>query len=165
MGQEESFSYPLDRVLAAAACCLKQSGFTLVRIERFNRKGMIEAAWLDTGVILRLDTVTPGLTKVRSKIRRSDAMREFSSEQEIFNRIRSTLEQGGPVRWKEAVFGMVAVHLGPDKKSPVLAWFGPGAKAGVIREQGPWAVVSLMDGGSGYILKRYVGPAPAGAEN
>ena len=52
---------------------------------------------------------------------------------------------------------MAAVHVSPDEKSPVIAYMGSGTTANVIKEEGNWGKIKLMDGGAGYISLKYLG--------
>jgi len=161
VSQKQSFSHPLNKVMAASADCLRDTGFDVARVEHFNEKGLILGRWKDISVRLSMEAITPGMTKVAGKIHSSSSFREFSSETEIFTRVRSILERKEPLNWRELVSGMVAVHASPDEKSPVIAYFGPGANADVIIEEGDWGMIALMDNSAGYIPTIHIGTARA----
>ena len=160
VGQEQSFSHPINQVLAATVHNLRQAGFSVEQIEYFNEKGLIKANWKETSVILDLNTITPSLTKARTKISRGEGYREFSSEQEMFNNVRRVLDSGKPLNWETLTAGMVKVHVKPDGNSPVIAYLGPGVKADLLREEGKWGEIQLMDGGTGFIALKHLKPAP-----
>ncbi len=157
VGQEQSFSNPLNQVLAATVFSLKKSRFTVVRIEHFNKKGLVRGDWDEASVKLTMEAITPGMTKVSSKVHRGEASREFSSEIEIFTQIRRILESQTPLQWEKLVHGMVTVHTEPRDSAPVIAYLGTGATAGVITDHDGWSRISLMDEGAGYILSRHLG--------
>lgn len=157
VGQEQSFSHPLNRVLAATVFCLKKSGFTAVRIEHFNNKGLVRGDWGEASVKLTMEAITPGMTKVSSKVHRGEASREFSSETEIFTQTRRTLSSQTTLHWDKLVYGMVTVHAEPQESSPVIAYLGFGATASVISESDGWSRIALMDQGAGYVLSRHLG--------
>jgi len=158
VAQEQSFSYPLDRVMGATTHSLSQTGFTLSRIEHFNRKGLILAHWEEMSVKLSLESITPGLTKISSRLYRDKTAREFSSEKEIFSHVREILQSERPFHWKEIVRGMVMVHVSPDEKSPVVAYLGPGENADLIDEEGSWGRIALMGDGTGFMKLIHLGP-------
>jgi len=156
VGQEQSFSHSLDRVLAATVYNLRQTDFVILRIEHFNQKGLIHANWQDTSVKLSMETITPKLTKVSSMVRRGDSLREYSLEEEIFNNIRTILQREKLPNLGKLTREMVKVHLSPDKNSPVIAYMGLGARADLIKEEGDWGKIVLMDSGIGYIALKHL---------
>jgi hypothetical protein len=165
VGKEESLSYPLNRVLESTVYNLDHMGFDIERVERFNQKGLIHAVWQGTSVSLLLETITPNLTKVICTFKRSDTMREYSSEKELLNNVRETLKLK-QIPDSEALFkGMVTVHLSMDTASPVIAYLGRGAEAEIVSRSGEWAEIALMDNCTGYIAFRYLGRGvPVGKE-
>jgi len=155
-GRQQSFSYPLDQVIAASAHNLRLSGFVIGRIEHFNGKGLVNAKWEGISVKLSLESITPKLIKVASKVSRDNNFREFSSEEELFGNIRNTLQKGLSPDWAELTQGMVKVYLSPDKGSSIIAFLGPGTSAGLISEEGNWGRIALMDKGAGYVALKHL---------
>ena len=152
IGQEESFSHQVNRVLAAVVHDLAEMNFKIKRIERFNQKGYISADWGDASVCLSLEAITPKLTKVVCKLKRGDvSTREYSSEEELFNRFRETLSEDNHFDLKKLAAGMAEIHASADKDSPVIGYLGAGAEAQLLRMEGRWARIALMDNYFGYV--------------
>jgi len=131
-------------------------GFTILRIESFNQKGLVQADWEMNSVKLSMETITPKLTKVVVKVKGSDNSREYSSEDELFANIRETLKEKKKIDWEGLLKGMVTVHLKPNDQSPIIAYLAPGALTNVIREEGQWVKIGLMDNCTGYIANQYL---------
>ena len=157
VGEEESLSYPLDLVLQATVFGLDRMGFDIQRVERFNQKGLVYAAWQGTSVSLSMESITPTLTKVICTFKRSDTMREYSSEKELYNNIRDTLKLKQLPNRKTLFKKMITVHLSNDNNSPVIAYLGRGSKTEIVSRSGEWAEIALMDNCTGYIAFRYLG--------
>lgn len=152
IGQEESFSHPVKRVLAAAVHDLGEMNFKIKRIEYFSQKGYVRADWGDAFVCLSLETITPRLTKVICKLKRgSVSTREYSSEEEFFNRLRESLSEKNDFDLKKFAAGMAEIHSSADKDSPVIGYLGEGAAAQLLSREGKWARIALMDDYFGYI--------------
>jgi len=160
VGQQESFFYPLNQVLVATVYGLRKSGFTRLRVEHFNQKCSIYAKWAETSVKLTLETVTPKLTKVSSKIHGGRGFRDYSCESALFDEVREILQTEQPLNWKKLTMGMVTVHVSPDENSPVIAYLGSGSEAELIEEQGHWGKVALIDSAAGFVALKYLNPAP-----
>lgn len=156
VGRDQSFSRPLDQVLKSAIHNLRKMGFAISRIESFNQKGLVQADWDMTSVKLCMETITPKLTKVIVKVKSDTTSREYSSEDELFANMRETLKEEKEIDWKDLRKGMVTVHLKPDNRSPVIAYLAPGALTDVIRNEGKWVKIELMDNCTGYIANRYL---------
>jgi hypothetical protein len=156
VGRDQSFSCPLDQVLKSAAHNLSKMGFTISRIESFNKKGLIQADWQMNSVKLSMETITPKLTKVIVKVKRNNSSREYSSEDELFANIRETLKEEKKIDWEGLIKGMVTVHLKPDKASPVIAYLAPGALTDVIDQEGKWVKIGLMDNCTGFIANKHL---------
>jgi len=163
VGQQESFSYPLNQVLEAAVFDLREMGFSIFRIEKFNQNGLIRAQWQDTSVSASLETITPRLTKVTCKLHRDHAAREYSSEEELFTTIRERLKQGQTFNWEELVAGMAKIHTASNENSPVVGYVATGAEVEIIEEEGEWCKVALMDNFRGYMRLKHLGSAKEGA--
>ena len=157
VGKEESLSYPLDLVLQATVFNLDRMGFDIQRVERFNQKGLVYAAWQGTSVSLSMESITPTLTKVICTFKRSDTMREYSSEKELYNNIRDTLKLKESPDSKTLFKKMVTVHRAKDNSSPVIAYLGRGSETEIVSRSGEWAEIALMDNCTGYIAFRYLG--------
>ncbi|MBE9569701.1 MAG: hypothetical protein IMF11_03685, partial [Proteobacteria bacterium] len=156
IGQEESFSYPIDQVLESTIHNLHQMGFAIVRIERFEQKSLIHATWENTSVNLSMETIAPKLTKFTCKVGRGNGSREYSSEKELFCKVRETLKQSQTFDWGELARGMITVHFSPDENSRVIAYLKPGAETELIGEEGEWGKIALMDECAGYIALRHL---------
>lgn len=156
VGRDQSFSCPLDQVLKSSVYNLRKMGFTILRIESFNKKGLVQADWETTSVKLSMETITPKLTKVIVKVKSDNTSREYSSEDELFANIRETLKEEKEIDWKGLIKGMVTVHLKPDENSPVVAYLAPGALADVIDQEGPWVKIGLMDNCTGFIANKHL---------
>ena len=156
IGREQSFSYPIDKVLQAAVYNLRKMDFVVQRIEHFNIKGAVYAVWKDTSARVSLETITPRLTKVTCKVFTGNNAREYSSEDALLDNVRETLERKTSWDWKELVKGMVSVHLSADSRSSVIAYLSPGAKAELIKSEGEWGKIALMDDCSGYMFLRHL---------
>ena len=120
VGSQESFSYPLDEVMKATTVNLKATGFTLIKIEKTSPKGFIRADWQATSVKLYLESVTPRLTTVRSKVRRQGGVADLASEDELFEQVHDTLDRGGQITWERLTGGMVRVYAEPDTGAAVV---------------------------------------------
>ena len=155
-GQQQSFSCPLNQVLAASVYNLRLSGFEIDRIEHFNEKGLVLAKWQGISAKLSLESITSSLTRISSKVRLDNHLREYSSEEELFGNIRNTLQKGQSPDWGELTQGLVKVYLSPDKASPVIAYLGPGTTADRISEEGNWCKIALMDKGAGYVALKHL---------
>lgn len=151
VGQQQSFAYPIDDVLTASSYTLRESSFTIVRIEQFNRNALVKAGWNNTLVEFSMESVTPKLTKVNCKIRRGDKTPEYSSEKELFSKVRETLEKERKIDWAAIVKDMVCIHIRPDESSPIVGYLGQGSTAKVMDEAGGWKKVELMDNHYGYV--------------
>jgi len=154
--QEQSYSYPLRQVMLTAGSSLKQLNFTLTRMELLGESGMIRASCGNTKVHLRFDSVTPRLTRMQSKISEYEAMRYFSGEEELFNHVRSLLQEGHRTDLKKLTAKMVSIYLKPDKTSRVIAYIVPGEELMLPESNGTWREMELESGGSGYIGAKYV---------
>ena len=151
VGQEQSFAYPIDEVLTASSYTLRESSFTIVRIEQFNRNALVKAGWNNTVVEFSMESVTPKLTKVNCKIRRGDKTPEYSSEKELFSSVRENLKQDRTIDWADIVEDMVCIHIRPDESSPIVGYLGQGTTAKVMDEVGGWKKIELMDNHYGYV--------------
>jgi hypothetical protein len=160
--RKQSFSNTLDEVLFSAGYSLKALDFELKRIEYVGSRGLIQASAKNTAVHLNFDAVTPNLTRMRSKIITKNGIRYFSSEEELFNRIRAELAAENRQSFKKTGEGMTPVYLKQDIKSRVVAFFAPGEEVNISAEEHSegWISVRLKSGGSGYIDKRYIVPLP-----
>lgn len=157
VGQRESFSYPLDRVMKAAIYSLQLSGFTIVRVEHFNQKGLINASWKNATVeLLMVLPVTPNLTKVTSKIQKDAGFREYSSEEEVFESMRKSLEDERGFDWSQLTRGMSPVHFSPNNDSVVIGYLGPGEETEIMKQHGKWFEIEMMDDHSGFIGLNYL---------
>jgi len=156
-GKEESLSYPLYPVLQATVFNLDRMGFDIERVEKFNQKGLVYAAWQGTSASLSMESITPNLTKVICTFKRPDTMRGYSSEKELYNNIRDTLKSKELPDNKTLFKKMVTVHRAKDNSSPVIAYLGRGSKTEIISRSGEWAEIALMDKCTGYIAFRYLG--------
>ena len=151
VGQEQSFSYPIDKVLEASAYRLRESGFTIVRIEKFNQNGLVKADWKNTSVEFFMKSVTPKLTKVNCKIRKGDKTPEYSSEKELFSNVRETLKQDREFGWSDIIKDMVTIHIRPEESSPIVGYLSQGSTVKVLDEGGGWKKIELMDNHYGYV--------------
>ena len=156
-GKEESLSYPLDPVLQAAVFNLDRIGFNIERIEKFNQKGLVYALWEGTTVNLSMESITPTLTKVICTFTRSDTMRDYSLEKELYNNIRDTLRLKQLPNTKTLFKKMIPVHLSKDNNSPIIAYLGRGTQTEIVSRSGEWAEIALMDKCTGYVAFRYLG--------
>ncbi len=156
VGQRESFSYPLDRVMAAAIYSLQLSGFTICRVEHFSQKGLVNASWKNATVELLMVPVTPSLTKVTSKIQKDAGFREYSSEEEVFESMRKSLEEDRVFGWSQLTRGMSPVHFSPNNDSVVIGYLGPGEETEIMKQQGQWFEIEMMDDHSGFIALKYL---------
>ena len=156
-GKEESLSYPLDPVIQATVFNLDRMGFDIERVERFNQKGLVYAAWQGTTVSLAMESITPTLTKVICTFTRSDTMREYSLEKELYNNIRDTLKLKQLPNRKTLFKKMITVHRSKDNNSPVIAYLGRGSQTEIVSRSGEWAEIALMDKCTGYVAFRYLG--------
>ena len=130
--------------------------FTVLRIEYFNDKGVIYADWQDTSARVLLETITPKLTKVTCKVFTGSSAREYSSEDALLDNVREALRNKLSWDWKQLVKGMVSVHFRADSSSAVIAYLNPGAKAELIKAEGEWGKIALMDDCSGYMALRHL---------
>ncbi len=156
-GKEESLSYPLDPVLQSTVFNLDRMGFDIQRVEEFNQKGLVYAAWQGTTVSLSMESITPTLTKVICAFKRPDTMREYSSEKELYNNIRDTLKLKQLPNRKSLFKKMITVHRSKDNNSPVIAYLGRGSQTEIVSRSGEWAEIALMDKCTGYVAFRYLG--------
>jgi len=155
-GQERSFIYPLDRVMKATVFALKKNGFVLERIEYFSQKGFIQAKWEDTSVEIVLETVTPKMTRVTSRVHSNRLARQYSCEGALFDEVKGILNKKHPLNWKEMTGGMATVHVSPEKGSPVMAYLREGLEVEVMEEQGEWGKIALMDRSAGFIALKHL---------
>ncbi len=155
-GQDQSFSYPLSKVLPAMAGSLANAGFQLERIEYFNEAGHIEARWRQTVVAVELVSITPMATKAKGRISSDSISREYSLEETIFENAENALKADQASELNTLVKGMSKVHMGPEANSPVVAYLAQGASVKVVGEDGPWLEISLQNGYSGYIRESQV---------
>jgi hypothetical protein len=160
VGSQESFSYPLDDVMKAAVVNLRATGFTLIKIEKTSPRGYIRADWQTTSVKLYLESVTPRLTTVRSKLRKQGGVADLASEDELFEEIHDTLDRGGQLPWDRLSGGMVRIHTQPQAGASVVGYYGTGARIDLDEENGKWGRVALEDGSRGYVLLSYLNPVP-----
>jgi len=156
-GKEESLSYPLDPVLQASVFNLDRMGFDIQRVERFNQKGLVYAAWQGTSAGLSMESITPNLTKIICTFKRPDTMRGYSSEKELCINIRETLKLKQWPNNKTLFKKMITVHRSKDNSSPVIAYLGRGSETEIVSRSGEWAEIALMDNCTGYIEFRYLG--------
>ena len=156
-GKEESLSYPLDPVLQATVFNLDRMGFDIKRVESFNQKGLVYATWQGNSATLSMESITPKLTKVICTFKRSDTMREYSLEKELYNNIRDTLKLKESPQSKTLLKKMAPVHRAKDNSSSVIAYLGRGSKTEIISRSGEWAEIALMDNCTGFIAFRYLG--------
>lgn len=160
VGSQESFSYPLEEVMKATIVNLRATGFSLIKIEKTSPKGFIRADWQTTSVKLYLESVTPRLTAVRSKVRKQGGIADLASEDELFEQVHDTLARGEQVTWERLTGGMVWVYAEPDMKATVVGYYGGGARIDLTEEKGEWGKVALEDGSRGYVLLSYLNPVP-----
>lgn len=160
VGSQESFSFPLEEVMKATIVNLKATGFTLIKIEKTSPRGFIRADWQSTSVKLFLESVTPRLTTVRSKVRKQGGVADLASEDELFEQVHDTLDQGRQFTWERLTGGMVRVYAEPDMGGTVVGYFGSGARIDLAEEDGEWGQVALEEGGRGYVLLSYLNPVP-----
>ena len=156
-GKEESLSYPLDPILQATVFNLDRMGYDIQRVEMFNQKGLVYAAWQGNSARISMESITPNLTKVICTFKRPDTMREYSSEKELYNNIRDTLKLKESPDSKTLFKKMVTVHRAKDNSSPVIAYLGRGSETEIVSRSGEWAEIALMDKCTGYIAFRYLG--------
>ena len=149
--QEQSYSYPLRKVMLAAGSALMQLNFKLTRMEIPGGRGMMAATCGDTRVYLKFDAITPHLTRMQSKITEKEGMRYFSGEKELFSHIRNLLDQGRLHGLNTLTAGMVPVYLSPETSSAVIAYIAPGEELMVPDVAGQWKSVTLETGAAGYI--------------
>ena len=160
VSKEQTYSYPMNQVMAAFVLSLKNSGFLISSIESFNKKTRIRARWQDINVNIMLFEVTPAMTKAKGRIIKAKGSREFSIEKGIFDQTQRILDQNRRLDWNQLTAGMVKVYKAPNENSEVLAYFGTGAYMDIIKDHGTWAEVYLMDGVHGYVIKKYIKPVP-----
>ena len=156
-GKEESLSYPLDPILQATVFNLDRMGYDIQRVEMFNQKGLVYAAWQGNSARISMESITPNLTKVICTFKRPDTMREYSSEKELYNNIRDTLKLKELPDRKTLFKKMITVHLSKDNNSPIIAYLGRGSETEIVSRSGEWAEIALMDNCTGYIAFRYLG--------
>lgn len=159
VGRQQSFSYPIGQVLKAAVHNLIEMNFVVLRIEHFNGKGVVYASWQKTSASVLLETITPKLTKVTCKIFRGSSSREYSSEDALLDSVREILKHRPSLDWGKLVEGMASVHFRADTSSAVIAYLSPGAEAELIKAEGEWGKIALMDDCSGYMFLRHLRPA------
>ena len=161
MEQEESFSYPVRPVLVSAGYSLKQLNFDLKKVEFPGDRGLIKASAHNTRVTLHINSVTPNLTLMRSKITTTTGERYYSSEEELFNGIHRILNGEGKPSLRDVGAGMATVHLAPDMKSQVIAFIAQGEEVS-IRDEAPhsdWQKIKLESGDIGYVSTKNIIPA------
>ena len=61
---------------------------------------------------------------------------------------------------KKFVKDMVSVHLSPYEDSPVMAYVKPGVTVEVLKEEGGWVTVRLMNRCRGYVELQNLSPVP-----
>lgn len=150
-GTERSLGYGLDRTLTATVFVLKKDGFDLRRIEYFNHKGLVQAAWEGTSVEISFERMTPKMSRMTSRVKSKTLFREYTCEDALSEEIEGVLHSSKPLNWVELTHGMTRVHVSPDKKSPVMAYLKPGLTVDLVEEQGQWGKILLMDRGAGFI--------------
>ncbi|MFC1812359.1 hypothetical protein ACFL03_06665 [Thermodesulfobacteriota bacterium] len=160
VGQQKSFAHPLDKVMVTSAIKLREMEFVLLRIENFNQKGFIHAKWQDVDTELYLETVTPKLTKMKSKIRGKNKSREYSTEEAFFQSVHNALNQNETRNLNEFTDGMINVHISPDNNSPVIAYLGTGEDVEFVEQVGTWARIGLMDSYAGFAESKYFHDKP-----
>lgn len=158
--REQSYSYPVNNVLKATVFNLNKMGFVLGRIEHYKEKGLVHADWEDTRVKIKIESITPTLTKVSCSVWRWESAREHSSEDALFDNIRDTLKGDLEVNWDDLTGHMALVHLKADETSPIIAYLGPGEKAEIISKQDGWGEIELMGLYTGYIPLEYLQETP-----
>jgi hypothetical protein len=158
--REQSYSYPLNNVLKATVFNLDKMGFVMSRIEHYRENGLVHADWEDTRVKIKIETITPTLTKVSCSVWRWESAREHSSEEALFDNIQETLKEDFEVDWDKLTGHMALVHIKADETSPVIAYLGPGEKAEIISKQDGWGEIELEGSSSGYIPLEYLQKTP-----
>ena len=153
--QEECFVESFNKVAMASALSLKQLHFRLDRFELIEGVAVIEGTWNETSVFLKVEAITPGLTKVRSRIIKEDVDRQFSTETALFEAIESSLVQGN-VSMSDVVSHMAPIRLTPDEHGKIIAYISDGVEVKSINEKGEWKKISLELGQSGYLHKKWL---------
>lgn len=159
-GQERSFAHPLDPVLAGTISVLGKNEFTVERIERFNQKGLVQANWNETAVEIRLEAITPKMTRITTSIRSNRISREHSCEAAVFDEVQRILKNENPVSLQTATAGMVNVHASPNEDSAVIAYLRGGSGVQIVDEKGQWGEISLMNRNTGFVPLRHLHAAP-----
>ena len=158
--QKQSFAHPLRLVLLSSAAGLAELEFVPEYLEHMASRGWIEAANGKTRVTLRLAAVTPRLTEVHVKITTDRGWRHFSSEVELFQLIRSRLEDNAYPSLPKLTAGMTRIHASPDHDSAVVAYAAAGSAIEIDDTGLEWNRVQLKTGGVGYIPAESVALLP-----
>ena len=159
--QEQSYSYPLRRVVISAGHSLRELNFTLKRVEFPDDHGMISAVFNETTVALRFEAVTVNLTRMRSKITTENGARYFSSEKELFDQIRKTLAANNQPVLRDIGAGLTQVYFMPDMKSRIIAYLAAGEEVWINGKEfkKDWNEINLESGKIGHIPARHMKPA------
>ncbi len=160
--REQSFSHPLRDVVASAGYSLKQLDFKMKRIEYLGNQGLIRAIAKEAEVTLHLYSVTSNLTRMKSKISTREGIRYFSTEEELFNKIRKVLAKDRLPRFRDAGKEMTPVYIKPDIKASVIAYLATGEKVDINGDyRNPeWNEIEIKSGVVGYIAANHVKPLP-----
>ena len=153
--QEKCFAKPVDRVVVASVCSLKKLNFNLKRVEINGEHALIVGGWRDNSVQIRIDEITPGLSKVSSRVVTKDFDRQFASEDALFEVIEATFVQDNLVI-SDFVSHLAPVYLGPDEKSKVVAYVGDRIDVKSIDGNEAWKQISLEIAENGYIQKKWL---------
>ncbi len=156
IGQEQLFNHPLDRVQKAMVRELKSDGFTIIRIESYNRKGYIHATSGKTLIKLFLTPNAHDQTKIAVKMKRDKGTREYTLDG-LFDAVARTLDSGQPIIWSAVTGGMVRVYASTDSTESVIACLGAGAEIDLYGEEGAWGKIKLVNGGVGYAPLKNLG--------
>ena len=160
--KEQSFSHPLRDVMASAGYSLKQLDFKMKRIEYLGNQGLIRAVAKEAEVTIHLYSVTSNLTRMKSKISTREGIRYFSTEDELFNKIRKVLTNDRLPRFRDLGKEMTPVYIKPDIKSNVIAYLATGEKVDINGEyRNPvWNEIEIKSGVVGYIAANHIKPLP-----
>jgi len=150
--KEQSFTYSNYKLVGVSANSLKKMGFELEKILVFSEKGFINASWKGTHVSIELISNTPSLTTIKSKITTDQFGREHAIEEELFNNIRSTLDQGIYPNLRKQIIGMIKVYSAPKRDSIVIGYLRPGIVITAKSKQKEWTKLDLGESVYGYIL-------------
>ncbi len=156
IGQEQLFNHPLDSVQKAIVRELKNDGFTIIRIESYNRKGYVHATSGETLIKLFLAPNAHDQTKVEVKMKRDKGTREYTLDG-LFGNVARTLESGQPIIWSMITRGMVQVYTSTDSLESVIAYLGVGAEIDLYSQDGAWGKIRLVNGGVGYAPMKNLG--------